>query len=303
MKLRLRWYFVGVMVFIFMTAGLGISQDKEKEQVSMKDWTKILESKVAEKVGDKGIINYEDQYIEVVGIGAPPEKYFGKPQARPMCLRAAETVAKRDLLEIVQGVRIDSETLVKDYVVESDTIRATVNGLVKNAQRVGEPVYMSDGTCEVRVRMYMKGPMMQTIIPKAIEDDKKTDTPPPKVKVAPAPRSEDIYTGLVVDARGLGARPAMSPKIFDEDGREVYGTLVVSKEYAVQQGISGYARDLSAAQANPRVTNNPLTVKALSAEGTGKSDLKISNADANKIRTVKENLTFLQKCRVMIVLD
>lgn len=303
MKLRLKGILVGTLILIFATAGLGISQDKEKEQVSMKDWTKILESKVAEQVGDKGIINYEDQYIEVVGIGAPPERYYGKPQARPMCLRAAETVAKRDLLEIVQGVRIDSETLVKDYVVESDTIRATVSGLVKNAQRVGEPVYLSDGTCEVKVRMYMKGPFMQTIIPKAITDDKKTDTPPPKVKTIPTPKSEDIFTGLVVDARGLGARPAMSPKIFDEEGREVYGTLVVSKEYAVQQGISGYARDLSAAQGNPRVTNNPLTVKALSAEGTGKSDLKISNADANKIRTVKENLTFLQKCRVMIVLD
>jgi hypothetical protein len=292
-----------VAVFTISLIMSGIAFGEEKEQVSMKDWTKILESKVAEQVGDKGIINYEDQYIEVVGIGAPPERYYGKPQARPMCLRAAETVAKRDLLEIVQGVRIDSETLVKDYVVESDTIRATVSGLVKNAQRVGEPVYMSDGTCEVRVRMYMKGPLMQAIIPKAIADDKKTDTPPPKVKVVPTPPGGEIYTGLVVDARGLGARPAMSPKIFDENGREVYGTLVVNKEYAVQQGISGYARDLSAAQANPRVTNNPITVKAISAEGPGKSDLKINNEDANKIRTVKENLTFLQKCRVMIVLD
>jgi hypothetical protein len=95
----------------------------------------------------------------------------------------------------------------------------------------------------------------------------------------------------------------MSPKVFDEKGKEVYGTLVVNKEYAIQQGISGYARDLSAAQGNPRVTNNPLTVKALSAEGAGKSDLKISGDDAQKLRAVKENVAFMQKCRVMIVLD
>lgn len=301
MKFKLAATLVVILAVVLVTAGIGTCE--EKDQVSLKDWTKILESKVAESVGDKGIINYEDQYIEIVGIGAPPERYYGKPQARPMCVRAAETVAKRDLLEIVEGVRIDSETLVKDYVVESDTIRATVNGLVKNAQRVGEPVYMSDGTCEVKVRMYMKGPFMQAILPKAIADDKKTDTPPPKIKAKPVSPGGEIYTGLVVDARGLGARPAMSPKIFDEQGREVYGSLVVSKEYAVQQGICGYARDLSAAQSNPRVTNNPLTVKALSAEGTGKSDLKISNEDANKIRAAKENLTFLQKCRVMVVLD
>ncbi|HOK06516.1 MAG TPA: hypothetical protein PK836_00915 [Syntrophales bacterium] len=286
---------------VFLLAGTGFCQDDAK--VSLKDWTKILESKVAEQVGDKGIVNYEDQYIEVVAIGAPPERYYGKPQARPLCIRAAKVVAMRDILEIVQGVRIDSETMVKDYVVESDTIKAAVNGIVKNVVQVGEPSYMSDGTCEVKYRMSMKGPFMQAILPKAIADDKKTDTPPPKVKVRPTPPGEEVYTGLVVDARGLNARPAMSPKVFDEDGKEVYGSLVVSKEYAVQQGISGYARDLTAAQSNPRVTNNPLTVKAISAEGPGRSDLKISNQDAGKLRGIKENQAFMKQCRVMIVLD
>lgn len=293
---------IGIMAcIVLLMGGVGFCQDDAK--VSMKDWTKILESKVAEQVGDKGIVNYEDQYIEVVSIGAPPERYYGKPQARPMCLRASKVVAMRDILEIVNGVRIDSETMVKDYVVESDTIKAAVNGVVKNVTQVGEANYMSDGTCEVKYRMSMKGPFMTALLPKAIADDKKTDTPPPRVKAIPTPTGGEIFTGLVVDARGLGARPAMSPKIFDENGREVYGSLVVSKEYAVQQGISGYARDLTAAQGNPRVTANPVTVKGLSAEGAGKSDVKISNDDANRLRTAKENLTFMQKCRVMIVLD
>jgi hypothetical protein len=77
----------------------------------------------------------------------------------------------------------------------------------------------------------------------------------------------------------------------------------VSKEYAIRQGISGYARDLTTAQANPRVTTNPLTIKALSAEGAGKSDIRIRNEDAQRLRAVRENLSFMQKCRVMIVLD
>jgi hypothetical protein len=301
--MKFRWgAFIGVVVCLtFLTGGVGICQDDAK--VSMKDWTKILESKVAEQIGDKGIINYEDQYIEVVSIGAPPEKYYGKPQARPLCLRASKVVAMRDMLEIINGVRIDSETMVKDYVVESDSIRAAMSGVVKNVTQVGEANYMSDGTCEVKYRMSMKGSLMNAILPKAIADDKKTDTPPPYVKVRPMPAGGEIFTGMVVDARGLGARPAMSPKIFDEYGKEVYGSLVVSKEYAVQQGISGYARDLTAAQGNPRVTANPITVKGLSAEGPGKSDIKISNDDAGKIRMVKENLTFMQRCRVMIVLD
>ncbi len=95
----------------------------------------------------------------------------------------------------------------------------------------------------------------------------------------------------------------MSPKVVDENGKEVYGSMNVDRGYAVQQGMSGYARDLTAAQSNPRVTNNPVSVKGLKSEGPGKSDIVISNADAEKIRGASDNQLFLKKCRVMIVLD
>ena len=95
----------------------------------------------------------------------------------------------------------------------------------------------------------------------------------------------------------------MSPKILDESGQEVYGSAYVSREFAVQQGMAGYAKDLTSSQTNPRVTNKPLTVKGLKTEGPGQSDLVISNAAAGKIRSASENLSFLKKCRVMIVLD
>jgi hypothetical protein len=112
-----------------------------------------------------------------------------------------------------------------------------------------------------------------------------------------------VYTGLVIDARGIGARPAMSPRIYDEDGKEIYGSANVDREYAVQQGMSGYARDLTSAQSNQRVTANPVTVKALRTGGAGKSDLVVANADAAQIRASAENASFMKKCRVMIVLD
>ncbi|MGV8080627.1 MAG: LPP20 family lipoprotein [Syntrophales bacterium] len=289
---------------LFVLAGAGFCQGQAAGdgKVTLDKWNKIIEAKVAETTPDgKGLINYEEGYIEAVGIGAPPERYYGKPQARPMALRAAQVDAYRNLLEVTKGVQIDSQTTVKDFVTESDIIQASVSGLVKNA-KVTNREYMSDGTVEVTVRMSMSGTFVRSIIPKAITDDKKTDPPPPPMRPKPG-KADDIFTGLVIDARGLGARPAMSPKVFDENGKEVYGTLVVNKEYAIQQGISGYARDLSAAQGNPRVTNHPFTVKALSAEGAGKSDLKIASTDAQKLRVVKENMAFLQKCRVMIVLD
>jgi len=292
-----------VVSVILLCAGLGFAQESKDGKVGMSDWTKIIESKVTDQVGDKGLVNYQDGYIESVGTGAPPEQYYGKPQARPMALRAAQVDAYRNLLETVQGVQIDSKTTVKDFAVESDVINTAISGMVKGAQIVKKE-YLSDGTVEVTVRMPLSG-LAKAIIPQAIADDKKQDMKehkPAPFSKKPAPKDE-VYTGLVIDGRGLQGRPAMSPKIFDENGAEVYGTLIVKKDYAVQQGICGYARDLTAAQSNSRVTNSPLTVKAVRAQGAGMSEFIISNDDAKMIRSAKENLTFLQKCRVMVVLD
>ncbi|MFA5181134.1 MAG: hypothetical protein WC405_07415 [Syntrophales bacterium] len=288
---------MGLVAVIILFAGAGFSQQSGDGKVSMTEWTKIIESKVAEQSGEKGIINYEDGYVEAVGTGAPPERYMGKPNARPMALRAAQVDAYRNLLEIVQGVRVDANTVVRDFMTESDVIRASVEGVVKNF-KVMNKEYLSDGTVEVTVRMYLGGRFSQAIMPKAF--DRQPGSAPPPSASAP---SGDIFTGLVIDARGLAARPAMSPKVVDEGGREVYGSMNVDRQYAIQQGMTGYARDLTAAQSNPRVTNNPVSVKGLKADGPGKCDIVISNADAERIRASGDNLSFLKKCRVMIVLD
>jgi len=100
-----------------------------------------------------------------VGIGAVDPARVKGTNARPMCLRAAEVVAKRNLLEATKGVQIDSQTTVKDFVTESDTINASVQGFVKGRWWVNKD-YLSDGTCEVTVRMSLSGKFAQTIIPK-----------------------------------------------------------------------------------------------------------------------------------------
>jgi hypothetical protein len=236
-----------------------------------------------------------------------------------MALRAAQLDAYRNLLEVVKGVRVTSESYMGDFVTKSDEVRAAVSGLVRGAQIVKKE-YLSDGTVEVTMRMSLSGALMQVILPKVVEVEKTEKPPvvmPPKQSIEVAPEKEEVttvppapkapagvvYTGLVIDARGIQARPAMSPKILDENGQEVYGSMQVDREFAVQQGMSGYARDLTAAQTNPRVTNDPITVKGLRTVGAGQSSIVISNADAQMINSAAENLTFLKKCRVMVVLD
>jgi hypothetical protein len=276
---------------LFLFVGAGFCQEK----ISGSEWV--------EKIG-QGSVNWSAGYIEAVGIGAPSDKSIGKPNARPLALRAAKIDAYRNLLEITKGVQVDSATTVKDFTVESDVINTQVSGMVNGAVVVDQQ-YMSDGTVEVRVRMPLYGNLAKIIMPPAMANPPAPPVPSAPAPAAPAPAvaAPAAYTGMVVDARGIQARPAMSPRIFDEDGKEVYGSANVDRQYAVEQGMSGYARDLNAAQSNQRVTANPVTVKALRTSGAGRSDLIISNADAQQIRNSAETMTFMKKCRVMVVLD
>ena len=80
-----------------------------------------------------GSINWSTATILSKGIGAPPQKSYGKPQARPLALRAARLDAMRNILEAVQGVRIDSTTVVRNFATESDVILAKVEGMTCHA--------------------------------------------------------------------------------------------------------------------------------------------------------------------------
>jgi hypothetical protein len=293
--MKSRYTFVVIISILLLFTGIGICQDK------------VNASDMVDKIG-QGSINWSSGYIEAVGIGAPPEKLAGKINARPIALRAAKEDALRSLLEITKGVQVDSATAIKDFAVgSSDVVDTQVSGLVKGALIV-DYQYMPDGRAEVRLRIPLYSNLAQTIMQLAMAKTPAVpaptgSVPAQAVKASESPSAPVVYTGMVVDARGVQARPAMLPRIFDEDGKEVYGLANVDRECAVKQGISGYTHDLTAAQTNQRAGANPITIKALRSSGSGKSDIIISNADAQNIRLSAKSASFLNQCKVMIVLD
>lgn len=300
-----RCIFITILIgMIFLMAGTGFCQNT----AGMTEWV--------EKIG-QGSINWSSGYIEAIGIGAMPDKSLNKINARPAALRDATVAAQRNLLEITKSVRIDSRTIVSDFALSSDVVRTQIEGLMKAAQVVDQQ-YMSDGTVEVKLRMPLYGNLSQIIMPLYFEKQKSVKPPVPVAAgvappLPPAPSGSApagtppaafvIPSGIVVDARGLGARAALWPRIYDEDGRELYEFAALETECIVSQGVSGYARDFVSAQSHPRVTSNPLVVKALKLSSTGKCDLHISNADAKQIRMFADQASFMKKCRMMIVLD
>ncbi len=67
-------------------------------------------------------------------VAAQPAKSVN--QRRLMAIRAARLEAMRNLTEQVHGIRINSRTTIIDAIVQNDSLRATVDGLIVGAKTV-----------------------------------------------------------------------------------------------------------------------------------------------------------------------
>jgi len=277
-----------------------------------------------QQVGTSGKVNWTDQVIMCTGIGAPnPDQSMAAQRAG--ALRAAKLDALRNLLETVQGININSATTVEDAMVTSDVIESNVKGAVRG-YRVVDTRYMSSGDVEVDVEVPVTGIIMDNLLQQQFGGGtlltgeqllcpvcgqpwpEGKDVPPgvDLIHVGGDYQSSyggGVYTGLIIDARGLNVRPAMAPKIIDEKGEEVYGSRYVEREYAVDIGMVGYEKSVDRAAHNERVADNPLIVKGVEATGQNKTDIVVSNADAVKIHNAASNMNFLEHCKVMFILD
>ena len=66
------------------------------------------------------------------------------PNERLMAVRAAQVDALRRLVERIKGLRITSDTIVRDFVAESDVITAEARDFLVGAQESGKPYYHHD---------------------------------------------------------------------------------------------------------------------------------------------------------------
>jgi hypothetical protein len=244
-----------------------------------------------------GVIDWSNGIIEAIGIGSPPPNPANEALARSAAKTSAVTAARQNLYEILTGVRIDSGTLIKDLVARSNHILKAIQGFLQKAEVVGVS-YKSDGSVQATVAVKLTTPFLEMVLPPSIQTIHPIHQPG-----ATANEKGEVYTGLVLDCRGLKVSPAMVLRILDEDGHEVYGASYVSREHAVRHGMVGYTKDLNAALLSKRVKGKPLIVKGIRTAESGLSEIVISNADAGCLRRAASNLSFLQKCRVTIVLD
>lgn len=263
-----------------------------------------------------GCIDWENGVIYALGMGVENPKYKTVAQKRYSAIRAAQVVAQRNLLQMVQEINITSTTQVKDGMLENEEIRTLITGKLRQSQTVGKPKLQreQDGsmTAWVTVKMHMRD-IMPGLLGQVPFATKKYQSAPAKTldktkaaeetKAVKKDPASIIYTGMLIDARGTDVSPAMSPKVYDEQGKEVYGSAYVDRKFAVEQGIAGYAKKPENAVENDRIKGKVLKVKAIKTTSKDSADLVISDKDAELIRKVGTSQAFLREARVMIILD
>ena len=124
-------------------------------------------------------------------------------------------------------------------------------------------------------------------------------------------RHGHVYTGLVVDARGLGVERGMSPRIVDERGELVYTGMEADPRLVISRGIVAYVRDLDEAFRHPRLAVSelypyslPLVVTAVGrVNDPFRASVVISVADADRIRRELAKYDFFGRYAVVFVID
>jgi len=184
-----------------------------------------------------GNINWEEGFLTATGTGKYPKGKSGE-QARLMAREAGKQEAYAHALEMVGAMRVNAESRARD-LLKDETIAVRVKGLIQGARVMEEKDEQEKASYEVTLRVPLVG--MKGINVVLLE---ASETVPP----SPLPKEaleenipEDAETGLVIDARGTGSKPAIIPQIVTEDGEVIYNPKDSDPAALAAIGAAAYA--------------------------------------------------------------
>jgi len=244
---------------------------------------------------------WKDGVIEATGTGFSPSSAGNAAQASAMARRAAIVDGYRNLLEKVGEVRVEAVTTVRNYVLESDMVKTNISGLVQGARIVNEQA-LPDGSYQVTLQVALFG---EHSVAAAIADQMKPaamlPVPSPSAAYQPPAMGESapVVSGVIVDARGLGLARVMSPRIYDETGRIIYGNMYLDADFVVSHGMVDYAVNGDVAgEAASRAGTSPLVVKAIGLRDFN-ANVVISRTDADAILAANAKTNFFARTAVV----
>jgi hypothetical protein len=263
----------------------------------------------AERVGvsaDWTLNHLPSEAIEVVGIAPYPARAESRAHARMQARQAAILDAQQQLVEQLYGVQVTATRRKSNQRIDED-IAAHTEGVLQGARIVAE----RDRGDLYEVRMRWTPPNGAVTLPKPEQPStlpaapKPTPAPPAQTPPArPAPRIAQGYTGVVIDARGLGLQPSMSPRLRDIYGNTLWGNLEIAPEVVIEYGLAGWARthaELNHPNLRARIGDNPLWIRAVGVQGVGRNEVILDPSDAERL--LRENAVsgFLERLAVVFL--
>ena len=246
---------------------------------------------------ENGTINWSTGNISAIGKASPEDN---RKTSHEYVLGAARANANRKIIEILKQIKINNTLSVDDYASKNDIILAGMEKTASDAS-ISKLYYTSALSVEIMIETSMFGGFLQLVLPEEIRQIPKI-SPEIRKKNIKIIR-ENLYTGLIIDARGLGVEPVLNPLIVNEQGHDIYSSVFISREFAVQKGVCKYLCSMDEALKDTRVGNHPLVFKGLRKEGKLNTAIVIRMSDYLLLEKATERHTFLKECRIIIVKD
>lgn len=240
---------------------------------------------------------------------------FAEMDWENMVLRGshAEQEKAADLLqEELYALQYDEKITVGDFLkLNSDRENRLKELLLK--YRSLSRRYLTDGGIEYVYHVPLAGKIIAALLPETKpfkltvpmlcpccgQEWPQGKAVPEDIKLIPKQIDSTVYTGIIIECRGLELNPCIFPKVVSEIVEEVYSIDFADPQHVIDGGLVFYTtKDV---HDNQRVGENPLRIQALCTVGEWLTDIKISTFDAQRIHGSMNNINLLKECRVAVI--
>lgn len=268
-----------------------------------------------------GRINWTTGVVIAWGDGYASKEITDMRLARELAKKAAILDARRNLIEIIKSVRLDSKVSIEDIAKNWDMAEDNIKKTTYDSKVRTD--FFADNLAKATVELKIYGKLADFVYPfspakektesnktmlsffreKSEEASERQKEEEFLLKKTKTTKEGNLYSGVIIDARNLEAKPALFPKIFNEREELIYNYTKVEYPYAMEQGMVRYERDLRSAQRDTRVKPRPLVIRAIGVKGEERTDIVINDGDAKKLMKEEKEGGFLKQGKVVIVLD
>jgi hypothetical protein len=226
---------------------------------------------------------------------------------------ATDQVTAFDLLKKeFSNLQYDQSMLVRDFLKTNTQYSDQVSSLLAE-YRVLKQNYLTDGSTEYVYNLSLTNKIMLYILPKPSpvklvvpmlcpycgQEWPEGKPVHPDIKLVPKQIETAVYTGIIIDCRGLNLKPCLFPKIYNEALDEIYSVNFADQNFIIDQGLVLYT--MQEPHNDPRIGQNPLRIRATDVVGSSRTDIKVTVSNGQRIHGSKNNLNLLRECRLAII--